>query len=83
MGSFTIHSVDEELNRRLREEATRRKTSKNRLVKELLERSLGLRTGGNLHDDYREFCGVWNDEERKAFDGRQRENARIDPEQWS
>ena len=43
----------------MREEATRRKTSKSSLVKELLERSLGLRTGGNLHDDYREFCGVW------------------------
>lgn len=32
MGSFTIHSLDEELDRRLSEEARRRKTSKNRLV---------------------------------------------------
>ncbi|MFW5785917.1 MAG: hypothetical protein ACOCYC_01620 [bacterium] len=83
MGSFTIHSVDDELNRRLSEEAARRRTSKNRLVKEILERSLGLRTGGKLHDDYREFCGVWSDEERRAFDARQKDNAQVDPEAWS
>lgn len=83
MSSFTIHSVDEELNRRLSDEAARRKTSKNRLVKEILERSLGLRTGGTLHDDYREFCGVWSDEDRRAFDARQKENSRVDPEEWS
>jgi len=83
MASFTIHSVDEELNRRLREEAARRRTSKNRLVQELLKRSLGLRSSGVPQDDYREFCGVWNDEERRAFNARQQENSRIDPEEWS
>lgn len=82
MGSFTIHSVDEELDRRLSEEAKRRKTSKNRLVKDLLARSLGVRSEGKLHDDYREFCGLWSEDERKEFDSRQEDNARVDPEEW-
>lgn len=82
MGSFTIHSVDEELDRRLSEEARRRKTSKNRLVKELLARSLGLRTEGKLHDEYGEFCGLWSKAERDAFEARQEHNSQIDPEEW-
>ena len=82
MGSFTIHSVDEELDRRLSEEAMRRKTSKNRLVKDLLARSLGMPTGGKLHDDYREFCGLWSAEEASEFDARQEDNSRVDPEEW-
>lgn len=82
MGSFTIHSVDEELDRRLSEEAMRRKTSKNRLVKDLLARSLGMRTEGRLHDDYREFCGLWSAEEGREFDARQEDNSRVDPEEW-
>ena len=82
MGSFTIHSVDEELNRRLSEEASRRRTSKNRLVKELLARSLGLPSEGKLHDDYREFCDVWSEAERQEFDARQKDNTCVDPEEW-
>lgn len=82
MGSFTIHSLDEELNRRLSEEASRRRTSKNRLVKELLARSLGLPSEGKLHDDYREFCDLWSEEEREEFDSRQEDNSRVDPEEW-
>lgn len=82
MSSFTIHSVDEELNRRLSEEAMRRKTSKNKLVKDLLARSLGMRTEGKLYDDYREFCGLWSEQESKEFDARQEDNSRVDPEEW-
>lgn len=52
-------------------------------VDEELKRSLGLRGSGVPQDDSREFCGVWSDQERRAFNARQQENSRIDPEEWS
>ena len=82
MASITIHAIDSELDRRLAEEARRRKTSKNRLVKELLARSLGLPVAGKMPDDYREFCGLWTAEEYAEFNARQAENSRIDTDDW-
>jgi hypothetical protein len=82
MGSITIHTLDTELDLRLTEEARRRKTSKNRLVKELLARSLGMPARGYFADDYREFCGVWTPDERAAFEKHQADNARVDAEDW-
>ena len=82
MSSITIHEIDEGLDRRLSDEARRRDTSKNRLVKELLAASLGLRVEGRYADDYREFWGLWCAEEAAAFDAAQADNARVDAEDW-
>lgn len=82
MTSITIHKIDSDLDQRLTEEAKRRKTSKNSLVKELLARSLGLPVKGKLSDDYSEFCGLWTAEERAEFEARQTENSKSDPEEW-
>ena len=82
MTSITIHKIDSYLDQRLTEEAKRRKTSKNSLVKELLARSLGLPVKGKLSDDYSEFCGLWTAEERAEFEARQTENSKSDPEEW-
>lgn len=83
MGSITIHSIDGELKRRLDEEARRRNTSKNRLIKEILSRELGVAFEGHYSDDYGEFCGVWSVEERAVFESSQTENSQVDPEGWS
>ncbi len=82
MGSITIHAMDEGLDRRLAEEARRGKKSKNQLVKELLARSLGLRSESRYADDYREFCGLWSAEEAAAFNAAQADNSRIDLADW-
>ncbi len=82
MGSITIHELEEALDTRLTQEARRTKTSKNQLVKDLLSRSLGLRIDGAFADDYREFCGMWNDAEYAAFQSAQSDNSRIDEEEW-
>ncbi len=82
MGSITIHNLDAALDRKLSDEAKRRKTSKNRLVKELLAASLGLPVDGSFSDEYREFCGIWAAEELEEFNASQTENRRIDEEDW-
>jgi len=82
MSSITIHDIDSELDRRLADEAKRRNTSKNRLVKELLAGALGLPVVGRYSDDYREFCGIWAAEDLAEFDAAQEENRHIDEADW-
>jgi len=82
MGSITIHDIDFELDRRLSDEAKRRKTSKNRLVKELLAGALGLPVAGHYSDDYREFCGSWAAEDLAEFDAAQADNRHVDEADW-
>ncbi|HCM27258.1 MAG: hypothetical protein A2Z99_00615 [Treponema sp. GWB1_62_6] len=82
MSSVTIHALDPELDERLKSEARRVHMSKNRLVKELLARSVGMRTGAGYADDYREFCGLWTVAERAAFDASQGGNESVDAEEW-
>jgi len=74
--------MDGVLERKLSEEAIRRKRSKNRLVKDILARGLGVRTEGGCSDDYREFCGLWTAEETGVFTRAQNDNARIDAGDW-
>ena len=83
MGGLTIHGIDAALDRRLSEEAKRRHTSKNRLVKELLAAALGVPVEGEYRDDYGAFCGLWTGEERAAFEGRLRDNSTVDPTDWA
>ncbi len=82
MSSFTIHSIETELDVRLSDEAKKLKTSKNQLIKNVLARSMGLANAGGYADDYREFCTVWSQEEREAFDVGQSDNERIDEGAW-
>lgn len=83
MSSITIHKIDTDLDLRLTEEAKRRKVSKNKLIKELLARSLGLPVEGNRFDDYSEFCGLWTAEEQSEFEARLAENSIVDPGDWT
>ena len=83
MSSITIHDIDETLRDRLGREARRRRTSKNALIKEILAREMGLPVNGTYADDYREFVGLWSAEEHREFGERQRENASVDPGDWT
>lgn len=82
MSALTIHAIDQALDARLGEEARKRRTSKNQLVKDLLAHSLGLEVQGAYADDYREFLGAWSVAERVEFDAGQRENRAIDKGDW-
>ncbi len=83
MSSITIHALDGVLDFRLTEEARKRKTSKNQLVKDLLSRSLGLGDSNGKRDEYSEFCGLWTNEEKQSFNEIQQDNSRIDEKDWT
>jgi hypothetical protein len=78
MSSITIHDLDHELDRKLTEEARRSKKSKNQTVKDFLARAVGMQVHGRYSDDYREFCGLWDADELKAFNNLQSDNSKID-----
>ncbi|MFW6388027.1 MAG: FitA-like ribbon-helix-helix domain-containing protein [bacterium] len=82
MASITIHSIDDSLKARLDQEAKRRGTSKNQLVKELLSDDLGVRSDSAAENGYSEFCGVWGSEDLEEFAATQRENETSDRSDW-
>lgn len=79
---FTVHGISEELDRKLAERARRERTSKNKLVKTLLARAMGLEESDREQDDYREFLGLWSRAEHEAFDRLQAHNERVDDGDW-
>jgi hypothetical protein len=82
MSSITIHNLDAELDRKLTDEARRRKKSKNQLIKDLLAKDMGLRVEGRYSDDYQDFCGLWKQEDLEEFNRVQEANARVDMQDW-
>ncbi|MBD3343655.1 MAG: hypothetical protein GF401_01180 [Chitinivibrionales bacterium] len=83
MSSITIHNIDGPLERMLRSKARTEKTSLNKLIKKLLEQSLGIKPAPGKHaDEFREFCGVWSKEEEREFETAVQELRRIEPEEW-
>ncbi|HAK46320.1 MAG TPA: hypothetical protein DCO79_10445 [Spirochaeta sp.] len=82
MSSFTIHNIDKELDLKLTEDAKEEKISKSKLVKNILSKAAGLPVDGVGSDDYREFCGLWTDEEADLFDNIQKENRLVDDGDW-
>ncbi len=80
--SFTIHDLDPRLNQKLTDRARHERVSKNRLVKRILARAMGLEPAGDAEDEYREFLGRWSRQDLDEFERRQAENTRVDEGDW-
>ena len=80
--AFTIHGLDKELEKKLTERARREGTSRNRLIKRLLARAMGMDTSLNEVDEYREFLGIWTNADLEAFEQTQEGNKRVDAGDW-
>lgn len=82
--SLTIHQLDEHMARRIEQEANKRGTSMNRVIKALLAQSLGMKPKpeGVHRATFKEFCGVWSEEETRAFSARTKDLERVDTEDW-
>jgi hypothetical protein len=84
MKSITIHGLDAKLYERIKDKAKRQGLSLNKTIKNLLEKSLGIRhhDGTDHREDFVEFSGVWTETEAKGF-ARAIENfEKIDPGDW-
>ena len=84
MKSITIHGLDGKLYERIKEKAKRQGLSLNKTIKNLLEKSLGIRQhdGTDHREDFIEFSGVWTETEAKEFAGAIEDFENIDHGDW-
>lgn len=83
MKSISVHGVSKETVDLLRQRAKNEGRSVNNVMKELIDQSLGLGSGkADNRTAFVEFCGVWTEEEAKAFLDAIDDLERIDEADW-
>jgi len=82
MKALTIRNVDPRLARALEREQSRRKTSLNQLVLELLRQALGVDAQARRSNGLVKLAGSWTAKELAEFDRNTEIFGRIDPEEW-
>jgi hypothetical protein len=85
MSPLSIHSLDPEVERRIREKARRDRKSLNQTLKELLAASVGRspQATPDRRADFAEFAGTWSDEDVGAFEQATIDLERIDGGDWA
>jgi hypothetical protein len=83
MKSITVHGVNEEAAKLIQKRAKGEGRSVNKVMKELIDRSLGLdpRKKDN-RQEFADFCGIWTAEEAKSFLEAIGDLERIDEGDW-
>ena len=81
MSHLTVRNVPQQLANALRNEKERRGLSLNQTVIDLLENSLGLRTG-RRHNGLARLGGTWNDDDLARFENAIAVTEEIDEEMW-
>jgi hypothetical protein len=81
---MTIHGIDDQLAELIKSKAESEGLSINKTVKKLLEISLGVKPMPDRKniDDFKEFCGLWTDEDFKKFEDTTSDTRKVDPEDW-
>ena len=84
MNSITIHSLDDELDKEIREKAKNQGTSLNKTIKRLLEKALGLKSTKepNRKDEFMDLFGVWSVEDYLEFFESTEDFNLVGPEDW-
>jgi hypothetical protein len=84
MKSITIHGLDETVARLIEARARAEGQSLNKIIKNLLEQSLGIKpTAKDLHgEDFMEFLGVWGKKDKKEFERACQTLRTVDEEDW-
>lgn len=84
MESLTIHNLDDATLARIREIAGARGVSVDAAARELLARAAAATQPSRTEEStgFGEFCGLWTEEEAKAFDEAVGDFEEIDPREW-
>jgi predicted CopG family antitoxin len=83
MKSITIHGVGEDVEKLIKKRAKTEARSVNKVVKGLIEESLGLgRRRKDNREDFADLFGVWSEEEAANFLEAIGDLEKIDKEDW-
>jgi hypothetical protein len=86
MKSISIHGIDKETEKAIKERAKSQGASVNKVVKDLISKSLGLSHEGKGQDNREEFvdlCGIWTDDEASRFLESIGDLEAVDPRDWT
>ena len=84
MKSITIHGLDDELDREIRENAKNQGTSLNKTIKRLLKKALGIKspTEPDYRSEFMDLFGVWSEEDYREFIESTEDFNVVNPEDW-
>jgi len=83
MKSITIHGVDKETEKLIKERAKSGGTSVNKIVKELLAKALGRDKDKHDHrDEFIDLFGVWTADDEERFLEAVKDMETVHPEDW-
>ena len=84
MKSITIHGLDEQLEKLLKDRAKSNGTSLNKTIKRLLEEALGVcvKSQPIYRKYFSKFCGVWSQSDLEEFKKASKNLREIDFEDW-
>ena len=84
MKSLTIHGLNEDLDKSIRDKARERGLSINKTLKELLGKALGISNSPtqDRHDEFLDLYGVWSAEDAAELKKNLKTCEQIDPGDW-
>lgn len=83
MKSITVHGIDKETEKLIKERAKSGRTSVNKVVKELLAKALGIARDTKDHrDEFLDLFGIWTDADEKLFTEAVKDLEAVHPEDW-
>jgi hypothetical protein len=81
--SITIHGIDKETEKIIKDRAKSSGTSVNKVVKELLARALGLDKDKEDHrDEFVDLFCVWSEDDEKQFSETIKDLEAVSSEDW-
>jgi len=85
MKILSLRGIDEEMEKALREEAKRAKTSINKTIINLIRESIGLtkKKRTRVYHDLDELAGTWSEKDEQEFKKKTQVFNRIDKEIWT
>lgn len=84
MKSITVHGIDEITSKQLSTASEKMGLSLNKTIKKLLQEALGIKPAEYIarRDDFKEFCGLWDEEDLKNFQKETESLRDIDTRDW-
>ncbi len=85
MKTLSLRGIDEEIEKALKKEAQRAKTSINKTILNLIKESIGLgkKKRNRVYKDLDELAGTWTEEDEQIFKENTQFFDKIDKEIWN
>ncbi len=83
MGTISIHGLEPEMEKALKEQAKKNNKSLSSFLKDVIKKYVTVNRGNNKnYYRFKKFCGKWTDEEYKGFCSAIKDFEKINPEDW-